>query len=173
MYLQSRPEIPLCQGFLTPVGPQEPTGHSHSRSQRNRLSESHFPSPLEEDATPSPVRGGRIYPNPSACAEEESEVLRGEGSSPNSRSRWRSPDHTWPASRVQHRAASQRNTAGLSSLPAAGCMSEGKLLYLFARDVSFRQNRSTWGGVPTWWSNKDSLRILWQCSARCLPKAFR
>lgn len=105
MYLQSRPEIPLCQGFLTPVGPQEPTGHSHSRSQRNRLSESHFPSPLEEDATPSPVRGGRIYPNPSACAEEESEVLRGEGSSPNSRSRWRSPDHTWPASRVQHRAA--------------------------------------------------------------------
>ena len=105
MYLQSWPEIPLCQGSLTPVGPQEPTGHSHSRSRRNALSESHFPSPAEEDATPSPVHGGRIYPNPSACAEEESEVLRGEGNSPNSQSRWRSPDHTWPASPGQHRAA--------------------------------------------------------------------
>ena len=105
MYLQSWPEIPLCQGSLTPVGPQEPTGHSHSRSRRNALSESHFPSPAEEDATPSPVHGGRIYPNPSAGAEEESEVLRGEGNSPNSQSRWRSPDHTWPASPGQHRAA--------------------------------------------------------------------
>lgn len=131
MYLQSRPEIPLCQGFLTPVGPQEPTGHSHSRSQRNGLSESHFPSPAEEEATKSPVRGGRIYPNPSTCAEEESEVLRGEGSSPNSWCRWKSPDHTWPASPVQHHAAESEEHSWTLLSPRCWLYEWGQVLYLF------------------------------------------
>ena len=173
MYLQSQPEIPLCQGPLTPVGPQEPTGHSHSRSRRNRLSESHFPSPAEEDATPSPVRGGRIYPNPSTVQKRNLRSWEGKGAPQIHRAGGEAqttPDLHLLFSTMQR---SQRNTAGLFSPPAAGCMNEGKLLYLFAHDFSFHQNRSTWGGVPTWWSNKDSLRIFWQCSARCLPKAFR
>ena len=173
MYLQSWPEIPLCRVPWHLLDLRSPLA-THTAD----LGETRFPKvifPAQQRRTPPYLlcMVGEFTLIPALVQKRNLRSWEGKGTPQIHRAGGEAqttPDLHLLVSTVQQ---SQRNTAGFFSLPAAGCMNEGKLLYLFAHDFSFHRNRSTWGGVPTWWSNKDSLRILWQCSARCLPKAFR
>lgn len=140
MYLQSLTRNPaLCQGFNTCWTSW--FHHTHTADLRETGSlRKPFPA-HQRDATPSPVRGGRIYPNPMLKVEEGPDGLRGRELLNH---RAGGEAQTTPDLHLLFSTAAESEEHSWTLLsPAAGCMSEGKLLYPF-RMMFLSSNRSTY-----------------------------